>query len=166
MGGGQRADRLELLDYYTLLGVEENATVDAIRNAFHKFALKFHPDRHVGGPDAKLDRASEIFRRGAEAYRVLLDPESRRLYDEQLRRGRVRYDASSEDIRRSKRPGSGILTIQSTKARPFFQKADRAMRDKDWQTAKLNLQIALRHEPGNQLLEQRLSMVEAELHKK
>jgi curved DNA-binding protein CbpA len=162
-GDGQ--DRLDLLDYYTLLGLEPDASMDDIRRAFHTFALKYHPDRHVGGTDAKLGRASQIFRRGAEAYRVLTDPEARRRYDEQLRLGKLRYDPNVEDLRRSKRPGSGVLAVHSPKARPFFQKADAAIRAKDWNTAKLNLRIALSHEPGNELIEARLAMVEIELQK-
>jgi curved DNA-binding protein CbpA len=164
--GGSEQDRLQLLDYYTLLGVEQGASVDLIRVAFHAFALKFHPDRHVGGPDAKITRAAEIFRRGAEAYRVLIDPETRRRYDEQLKEGKLRYEGTPVDLRRSKRPGSGVLTVNNQKAWPFFQKADKAIRAKDWATAKLNLQIALRHDPESVLLKQRLSMVEDELAKK
>jgi curved DNA-binding protein CbpA len=156
-------DRLDLLDYYTLLRIEQNATADQIRAAWHSFALKFHPDRHVGGPEIKVSRAAQIFRRGAEAYRVLLDPETRRRYDAQLAKGKLRYDPDAEDIRRSKTPGSrgsGILSVRSTKARPFFQKAMQAMKKKDWQTAKLNLKIAQSHEPDNELIMARLAAVE------
>ena len=116
--GGTGRDRLELLDYYTLLGVRDDASVDQIRSAFHQFALKFHPDRHVGGAPEKLARASKIFRRGAEAYRVLLDAERRHRYDGQLAKGKLRYDPSIEDARGSlSSAGSGILTVDSPKAR-------------------------------------------------
>lgn len=155
-------DRLDQLDYYTLLGVEPNATADAIRDAFHAFALKFHPDRHVDGPPEKVARAEQIFRRGAEAYRVLLDPETRRHYDDGLRRGKLRYDPDDEG---EGPPTTSRFEVRSPKARPFASKAQQAIRAEDWKTARLNLQIALTHEPGNPLLEAWLAEVEKHLRK-
>lgn len=165
--GGSGKDRLELLDYYTLLRIGEQANADEIRQAFHQFALKFHPDRHVGGAGSKVARAAQIFRRGAEAYRVLLDPETRRRYDAQLAKGKLRYDPTVKDARTSLRTaGSGILTVESAKARPFYMKALQAIKAEDWQTAKLNLKIAQQHEPGNELIESRLAIVAANLGKR
>ncbi len=85
-------DRLDLLDYYTLLSVEPTATADAVRHAFHRVALKYHPDNHTGGGPERLARANQIYRRGAEAYRVLSNPQTRREYDAQLARGALRYE--------------------------------------------------------------------------
>ncbi len=153
-------DRLDQLDYYTLLGVAEDAPADGVRDAFHAFALKYHPDRHVGGPPEKIARAEQIFRRGAEAYKVLLHPDTRRAYDEGLRRGRLRYDPEAD---REGRPTTSRLSVRAPKARPFASKAQQAIRNEDWKTAKLNLQIALSHEPGNVLLEARLAEVERHL---
>jgi curved DNA-binding protein CbpA len=161
-------DRLDLLDYYTLLGLDAAASGDQIRAAYHAFALKFHPDRHVGGEEAKLDRAAQIFRRGAEAYRVLLDPELRRRYDVGLEKGRLRFDPTADDEARSSRTpkGSETLSVRSIKARPFARKAELAMKKKDWKTAHLNLKIAMQHEPDNPLLEARLAAVESSMKKK
>ena len=162
-----KGDRLDQLDYYTLLQVEPDATADDIRDAFHQFALKYHPDRHAGASDAKVARAAQIYRRGAEAYRVLLDPESRRLYDRGLDRGRLRYDPDPEELRESRfpTPGSGKIGVRSAKARPFASKAEQAIKTEDWKTARLNLKIALTHEPGNALLEARLAEVEKHLRR-
>jgi molecular chaperone DnaJ len=62
-------------DYYRLLGVERNASEDAIKKAYRKMAMQYHPDRN-GAADAEA-RFKEI----AEAYEVLIDPERRQLYD-------------------------------------------------------------------------------------
>lgn len=135
------ADRLDKLDYYTLLGLETHADADAIRAAFHKFALKFHPDNH-GGSDQQL-RATQIFRRGTEAYRVLKDPKQRRAYDEALAAGRLRLKSDEEAASvKKKRP-------VNMRARPFFVKAQKALRDGQMAQAKLNLNIALQHEPDH-----------------
>ena len=58
--------------YYTTLGVEKNATFNEIKKAYHKLALKKHPDR--GG---SKDEFAEI----QNAYEVLSNKEKREIYD-------------------------------------------------------------------------------------
>ena len=89
--------KLDKLDYYALLKVPRDAPADDVQRAFHRFAAKYHPDKHVaeGASATKQERANEVYRRGAEAYRVLCDPERRRIYDAGLAEGRKRYDANA-----------------------------------------------------------------------
>ncbi|KAM9376664.1 dnaJ homolog subfamily B member 9a [Pholidichthys leucotaenia] len=63
-------------DYYEILGVPKGATERQIKKAFHKLAMKYHPDRNKS-PDAE-GRFSEI----AEAYETLSDEARRREYDQ------------------------------------------------------------------------------------
>jgi curved DNA-binding protein CbpA len=156
------ADRLDQLDYYTLLRVEDDAPADAIREAFHAFALKYHPDRFAGAPEAKRERAAQIYRRGAEGYRVLMNAEARRRYDECMREGRLRLTPEQERATR-RRSSSGRLTVRSPRARPFATKALQAYKRGDYKTAKLNLKMALNHEPDNAVLKARLADVEQRL---
>jgi curved DNA-binding protein CbpA len=156
-------DRLDQLDYYTLLRVEPGASADAIRSAYHEFALRYHPDRFCDAPEAKRERAAQIFRRGAEGYRVLMDPQSRRRYDEGLAQGKLRLVAEEErDTRRPPTP-SGRFEVVSPKARPFASKALQAYSEGDYKTAKLNLKLALGYEPDNPVLKARLADVEQRL---
>ncbi|WKN30423.1 J domain-containing protein [Porifericola rhodea] len=64
-------------DYYKILGVDKSASQDAIKKAYRKLAVKYHPDKN---PDNK--EAEEKFKDIAEAYEVLKDPEKRKRYDE------------------------------------------------------------------------------------
>lgn len=63
-------------DYYEILGVSRDADNGAIKKAYRKLALKYHPDRN---PDDK--EAEEKFKEAAEAYEVLSDQEKRARYD-------------------------------------------------------------------------------------
>ncbi|MGE5855096.1 MAG: DnaJ C-terminal domain-containing protein [Syntrophaceae bacterium] len=66
------------VDYYKALGVEKGASLEDIKKAYRKLALKYHPDRN---PSDKK-RAEEKFKDISEAYAVLSDPEKRKQYDE------------------------------------------------------------------------------------
>ena len=63
-------------DYYEILGVERDASSDAIKKAYKKCAMKFHPDRNPDDPEAE-----QKFRECAEAFEVLSDAEKRQRYD-------------------------------------------------------------------------------------
>jgi curved DNA-binding protein CbpA len=154
------AKRLDEFDYYALLGVPPDASADAIKAAFHAFARRYHPDRHVGEPELQA-KVTRIYRRGTEAYRVLTHPEQRRAYDQQLAQGQLRLDP--EQARMSARPSAapGHAEVRGARARPFVTKAEQALRQKDYKQAKLNFQIALTHEPDNAALKQKLAEVEA-----
>jgi curved DNA-binding protein CbpA len=78
-------------DYYRVLGIERKATAAQIKDAFRKFALQHHPDRLLGEPPATQAEAAALYRRGAEAYRVLTDPKKREEYDAGLAQGKKRY---------------------------------------------------------------------------
>ena len=79
------------LDYYDILGVSREANQDEIKRAFHKLALKYHPDRN------KLPDAEEKFKEASEAYAVLSDNEKRKQYDTQGLAG-IKQEYKQEDI--------------------------------------------------------------------
>jgi len=66
----------EKRDYYEVLGVPRNASLDDVKKAYRKMALKHHPDKNPGD-----GRAEEKFKEAAEAYAVLSDDEKRGRYD-------------------------------------------------------------------------------------
>lgn len=60
------------MDYYQILGVNENASQDEIKKAYKKLAMKNHPDR--GGDTKKFQEISQ-------AHDALSDPQKRQQYD-------------------------------------------------------------------------------------
>lgn len=63
-------------DYYRILGVDRDASVDDIKKAFRRLARDTHPDANPDDPTAEVR-----FREIAEAYEVLSDPARRAAYD-------------------------------------------------------------------------------------
>lgn len=63
-------------DYYDVLGVPRDVDPRTLKSAYRKLAMKFHPDRNPGDPEAE-----ERFKEAAEAYEVLADERKRALYD-------------------------------------------------------------------------------------
>ncbi len=65
------------IDYYKVLGVNKDATADAIKKAYRKLARKYHPDLNPDNEEAK-----KKFQQINEANEVLGDPEKRKKYDQ------------------------------------------------------------------------------------
>jgi len=64
-------------DYYEILGVSRDASEAEIKKAYRRKAKELHPDRNP----ADRARAETEFKRIAEAYEVLSDPQRRSQYD-------------------------------------------------------------------------------------
>lgn len=64
-------------DYYEVLEVTKEATVEEIKKAYRKKAIQYHPDKN---PDDKA--AEEKFKEAAEAYDVLSNADKRARYDQ------------------------------------------------------------------------------------
>lgn len=64
-------------DYYEILGIDKNADASAIKKAYRKKAIEFHPDKNPGDKEAE-----EKFKEAAQAYEILGDADKKAKYDQ------------------------------------------------------------------------------------
>jgi len=64
-------------DYYEILGADKGADAAALKKAYRKQAMKYHPDRNPGDAEAEAN-----FKEVNEAYEILKDDQKRAAYDQ------------------------------------------------------------------------------------
>jgi len=100
--------------YYKLLGLApESADAAAIKKAYRKLALKWHPDKN---PDNK-EEAERMFKDISIAYDVLSDPEKKQAYDSYGKEG---LDGGASGSSRSGGPGFSHRNFQFHDANDIF----------------------------------------------
>jgi curved DNA-binding protein CbpA len=147
-------------NYYEILGIYPTAGDGEIKAAFHKFALRFHPDQLVDDGEDVVAAGAELFKRGVEAYNILVKPALRERYDDQLRKGRLRMDI---DKRPSAPPPPPMRTLEMIAKTPngkkFAAKADRLLSIGKLEEARVQLTTAFQQEPTNVELQERINIL-------
>ena len=118
-------------NHFEVLGVADDVPSEEVRKVFMTLAKTFHPDK-VGRRSPELvDLAGKVFSRISEAHDVLASPEKRQLYISQLKRNRGAQGDTRQEVTR-------ILTAEQQ-----FQRAEEAMRRRDWNASLEALSWAL-----------------------
>lgn len=142
---------LPTMDYYQVLKVDRKAILNDVKKAFFRESQALHPDKFYGSSDEELKAAvMTIYKRIAEAYAVLRDPELRTKYDSQLGASAE----ASKRLERREQPGGANVPAADPKAKnsqaqKFLTLGLTAFRKGDFDGAIMNLQFALKFEPGN-----------------
>lgn len=66
------------INYYEILGIEKNSSIEEIKKAYRQKAKEWHPDI------CKKDNAEEMFKQINQAFKILKNEEKRKEYDESL----------------------------------------------------------------------------------
>jgi len=66
-----------MADFYDILGISKGASAAEIKKGYRKKAIEFHPDKNPGDTTAE-----EKFKKAAEAYETLSDPQKKSRYDQ------------------------------------------------------------------------------------
>ena len=88
-------------DHYALLGLRRDASLDEIKKAYRKLAMRHHPDRTQNNA-----RDTEIFKAVAVAFAILSNPEKRAEYDRHL--AAAEQPAANPRRRRAQTAASGV----------------------------------------------------------
>ena len=146
--------------YYGILRVPQTATPAQIKAAFHSHALRCHPDRYVDdGPDVST-AAAEVFKRGVEAYNVLSKADLRQRYDSGLAKGRLRFDPTAVKTVPPPPQGKSLEQVALTPSgKQHALRADRLISIGKLEDARVALINATQHEPFNEELKERLTIL-------
>jgi len=126
----QRAANINRSDYFTMLGVRPDSTLEAVQKSFFSLAKKWHPDRLPLELAPVRDACSRVFARMSEAHSTLSDPAKRESYVLLLADG-------------SGSPETQEKVAKVIDAATNFQKAEVCLRRGDHAQAEALCQLAL-----------------------
>lgn len=158
--------QLPKLTYYDLLGVAPTATPGEIKAAFYQVSRDYHPDRYFRFPNENFRNAvNTIYKRVSEAYTILRNAEWRTSYDAQLKAdpAKTRFNIHEEEKR--KQQGGTTYDGGTGPGKKYWQAAMEALRNKNPAGAKMQLQLAIGIEPGNQQFKDKLEELKAATQK-
>jgi hypothetical protein len=116
-GIAARAKKVGTEDYFAILGVDRNASVEAIRAAYFRLAKVWHPDKLPMGLLPFREEVAQIFAHMTRAQQTLCDPEAKRQWLE------------GHTIGLRKRPREEVLReIDSALAKGEWAEAERESR--------------------------------------
>ena len=107
---------MEFIDYYKVLNISENATLEEIKKAFRELAKEYHPDKN------KSSDASVKFREVFEAYEILKDKITKDIFDERRRKFYNKQSAEFNNEKYTKSETYEYVKKEANKRAEYFSK--------------------------------------------
>jgi curved DNA-binding protein CbpA len=129
--------------HYDILGVDQKAEIDELKQAYFTLAKNFHPDRYHAEGGEQLQRIQRAFTELAQAHETLKNPESREVYD---------YRVRKELAKRNKHLPAGNLgdqNVQTEQAAENFERGYSLFMDNEQEAALPFLARAAHFDPKN-----------------
>ncbi len=129
------ANGMQNEDYYGVLGVASTADDEAIRGAYARLSKQTHPDRFHHASSSVRQLASQVFDRITRANAAIANAADRKIYAEELSRGRRTASVEAEGRR-------------ALKAETEFQRGEQLIALRDYQGALLCFGRAMENFPS------------------
>ena len=168
---------LDEVDNYQILKLKSGAPIPDVEKAYAAQSKMFHPDNYFGVSDPKFSKSvTAIFKKLNESYQVLKDPELKKLYDKKMgfrggaaadgKPGRRRRGVGKAELEAEKEALEGGGVVSEKNAIKYWDLAQIATMNKDWNGVVMNLQFALNYEANNPVLKERLAEAKEKLAEK
>jgi DnaJ domain len=165
-----KAERLDSLDYFELLGIATDASAAVVKRAFYTESRAYHPDRFFHLTDEAFKaRVHDVYKRVTEAYFVLRDDTRRRKYLADIsgpdRATKLRFDevAEKETVAATKKQAEEQIGTHP-KGRQLFAAGVAELERAQYAAAERTLKMALTYEPQNALYKEKLAQVQEKLY--
>ncbi len=163
-----RAERLDAMDYFQVLGVAPGAGPADIKAAYYRESRAYHPDRYAALSSKELRALiGRVYRRVNEAYTVLRDDVRRQRYAADVagpeRAAKLRFTEVEETAVKEelKRKAEEVLGT-TPNGRKLYASALEEIASQRWDAARRALKTALMYEPANARYLEALAGVERE----
>lgn len=105
-----------MADYYSILGLSKHASDIEIKSAFRKLAKTYHPDKNPNDPNAK-----HLFEIILKAYNTLINPQSRKKYDDTHFHHHANIERNYSNNPRKKGQKEWSTTEEDIKRREYYK---------------------------------------------
>jgi len=164
-----KAERLDALDYFELLGIDTDASAAMVKRAFYTESRAYHPDRFFHLTDeAFKTRVHDVYKRVTEAYFVLRDDTRRSKYLADItgpdRAHKLRFDevAEKETQAATKKQAEEQIGTHP-KGRQLYAAGVAELEREQYAAAERSLKMALTYEPQNALYKEKLALAQGKL---
>ncbi|WP_340202915.1 J domain-containing protein [Ascidiimonas sp. W6] len=113
-----------MTNHYDILEIESSATEAEIKKAFRSLAVKYHPDKHMGD-NFFVQKFIEV----KEAYDVLIDADSRKSYDFNLKQYQYRKVQEKQNPQKTQAQDAPDESSYYEPYRPFYSSKDREQQE-------------------------------------
>jgi curved DNA-binding protein CbpA len=157
---------LDSLDYFQILQLAPAATPQQIKEAYHRLARLYHPDRFAALDDQDLrQRVGRVFKRVTEAYVVLRDDRKRAKYLAEIsgpdRAKKLRFTEASDTELKSEAKRARVEQVGTTpKGRECFKNGLKELEAQRVEQAMRHFKTALMYEPNNTGYKEKLKEAE------